>query len=186
MKSALAVLVPLMLLAGCKSEPAVTDTTPIDDRVPIAVRYVGAPELVIRAEASDTAAQIATYQNGEAVSILADKGDWVEVRSGSGSGWAKAADLTDAAGMQEQQDNPQPKFRVVPMPISAPSAKGEIYIEADVNSDGEVTSVRVITNTTGSEALAHQNAEALKTARFYPIVQDGERRPFKYYHRVTY
>ena len=186
MKRVLAAVFPLMLLAACGSEPAVTDTTPIDDRIPVAVRYVDAPELVIRAAASDTAAEVAKYQNGEAVSILADKGDWVEVRSGSGSGWAKASDLTDAAGMKEQQDNPQPKFRVVPMPISAPSATGEIYLEANVNSDGEVTDVRTITNTTGSEALAHQNSEALKKARFYPIVQDGERRPFKYYHRVTY
>ena len=179
-------LVMLLFLAGCRSETVVTDTTPIDDRVPIAVRYVGAPQLVVREQPSETAPEKATYQNGEAVSILVDKGEWVEVRSGSGSGWALAADLTDAASMKEQEENPQPKFRVMPMPISAPSATGEIYLEADVNSDGEVISVRTITNTTGSEALAYQNSEALKKARFYPIVRDGERTPFKYYHRVTY
>ena len=176
----------LLLLAACRSEPAVSNAPPVDTREPIAVRYVGAPELVVREQPQDQAPELAKYQNGEAVSILAEQGDWVEVRTGERAGWAKAADLTDAAGMQEQQDNPQPKFRVVPMPISAPSATGEIYLEADVNSDGEVTAVRTITNTTGSEALAFQNSEALKAARFYPIVQNGERRNFKYYHRVTY
>lgn len=186
MKRLFAVSLSLLTLAACGSEPAATNTAPLDTRMPIEVRYVGAPELVVREQPNDSAPELATYQNGEAVSILTVKGEWVEVRSGEGSGWARSADLTDAAGQEAQEDNPQPKFRVVPMPISAPGASGEIYLEADVNSDGEVTSVRTITNTTGSEALALQNTEALKSARFYPIVQDGERRPFKYYHRVTY
>jgi uncharacterized protein YgiM (DUF1202 family) len=175
----------LLALAACKPDtPAVTDT--VDTREPVAIRYVGAPELEVRAQANDTAAVLATYQNGEAISVLADKGEWVEVRTGDRAGWAKAADLTTAEGKQAQDDDPQPKFKVMPLPVSAPSAHGEIYLEADVNSDGEVVNVRTITNTTGSEALAAQNTNALRSARFYPIVQKGERKPFKYYHRVTY
>ncbi len=72
------------------------------------------------------------------------------------------------------------------MPDSAPSARGEIYLEADVNSDGEVTAVRTISNTTGSLALEAQNTDSLKQAKFYPIVRNNERVKFKYYHRVTY
>ena len=74
----------------------------------------------------------------------------------------------------------------MPMPVSAPSARGDIYIEADVNTDGEVTAVRMITNTTGSTALGQQNMDALRRAKFFPIVVKGERQRFKYYHRVTY
>lgn len=176
----------LLLIAACSGERVVTDTGTMETRESIAIRYVGAPELSVREQPSDTATVIATYQNGEAVSILADKGEWVEIRTGDRSGWARAADLTTAEGKQEAEDNPQPKFEVMPQPVSAPSAKGEIYIEADVNSDGEVINVRVITNTTNSMALANQNADALRRAKFYPIVQKGERKPFKYYHRVTY
>jgi hypothetical protein len=179
-------LAVLLLLAACAKEerPAVTQT--MDTREPVAIRYVGAPELPVRAEANDGAEVLATYQNGEAISILSDKGEWVEVRTGDRAGWARAADLTTAEGKQAEEDNPTPKFRVMPMPVSAPSARGEVYLEADVNSDGEVLSVRTITNTTGSEALAVQNTAALRRAKFYPIVQDGEKKPFKYYHRVTY
>jgi uncharacterized protein YgiM (DUF1202 family) len=176
----------LLLALACKQETVTTGTVPMDTREPIAVRYVGAPELPVREQASETAPVIATYQNGEALSVLAEKGEWVEVRSGDRAGWARAADLTNAAGKQQAEDNPEPKFRVMPMPVSAPSARGEIYLEADVNSDGDVLSVRTIVNTTGSLALEAQNTSALKTARFYPIVQKGERKPFKYYHRVTY
>ena len=74
----------------------------------------------------------------------------------------------------------------MPMPVSAPSARGEIYLEADVNSDGDVVTVRTISNTTGSAALEAQNTNALKSAKFYPIMQNNQRVKFKYYHRVTY
>jgi hypothetical protein len=181
------IAVVLFLLAACKEgQRTVTDTGVMDTREPVTVKYVGAPELSVRQQPNDTAAVIATYQNGEAVSVLADKGEWLEVRTGDQAGWARASELVDAAAAEEAEDDPQPKFRVMPLPVSAPSAHGEIYLEADVNSDGEVVNVRTITNTTGSMALETQNTAALKAARFYPIVQNGERVKFKYYHRVTY
>jgi uncharacterized protein YgiM (DUF1202 family) len=175
-----------LLAAACQQETVVTGTVALDTREPMAVRYVGAPELPVREQANDAAPIVATYQNGEAISVLAEKGEWVEVRSGDRTGWARAADLTSAEAQQEAEDNPQPKFRVMPMPVSAPSARGEMYLEADVNSDGEVTAVRTITNTTGSIALEAQNTAALRAAKFYPIVRNNQRTKFKYYHRVTY
>ena len=176
----------LLLVAACKQETVVTNFTAMDTREPVAIQYVGAPEMAVREQANDTARIMATYQNGEAISVLADKGEWVEVRIGGSSGWARSADLTTAEGKQAAEDNPQPKFRIMPMPVSAPSARGEIYLEADVNSDGEVVSVRTLVNTTGSMALEAQNTASLKAARFFPIVRNNERTKFKYYHRVTY
>lgn len=177
--------IALFLLAACSNEtPVNTDT--MDTRTPIAVRYVGTPDLAVHAEPNENAKVLATYQNGEAISVLSEKGEWAEVRTGDRAGWAHKADLTTAEGKKAQEDDPQPKFRVMPLPVSAPSAHGEIYIEANVNSDGDVTDVKVLSNTTNSEALAAQNSDALRSAKFYPIVQKGARRPFKYYHRVTY
>ena len=176
----------LLLLVACSGEPVVTDTGTMDTREPIRIEYVGSPELQVREAANDTAPILATYGNGEAVSVLAEQGDWVEVRTGDRSGWAKKSDLTTAEGKVAAEENPQPKFRVMPMPVSAPSARGDIYIEAAVNTDGEVISVRMIQNTTGSEVLGRQNMDALRTAKFHPIVVKGERQKFMYYHRVTY
>jgi TonB family protein len=175
-----------LLLCACRSDAPVTDTVVADTREPISILYVGAPELHVREQPNENAAVIATYGNSEAVSVLADKGEWVEVRTGDRAGWAKKSDLTTAEGKVEAEENPQPKFRTMPMPVSAPSARGEVYIEADVNTDGEVTSARIIVNSTGNTALGLQNVEALKHAKFFPIVVKGERKQFKYYHRVTY
>src|SRR5215213_8084801 len=92
----------LLFLAACKGEHTVTDTGTMDMRAPIAVKYVGAPELNVRAEAKDDAPILSTYQNGEAISVLTDKGEWLEVRTGDRAGWVRAADLTDAAGAVAQ------------------------------------------------------------------------------------
>lgn len=174
----------LFALACAKEQPVVTET--VDSRAPVGVWYVGAPELAVREQPNDTSPEIATYQNGEAVSVLAEKGDWVEVRTGDRAGWARKADLTTPEGRQKSEENPEPKFRVMPLPVSAPSARGEVYIEADVNTDGDVTATRILINTTGSPVLAEQNELALRSAKFYPIVIKNERKKFKYYHRVTY
>lgn len=175
----------LLLLAACKAETPVATGT-VDERVPIGIWYVGAPELIVREQPNDTAPILATYSNGESVSVLAEKGEWAEVRTGDRAGWAKRADLTTAEGKEQAEETPTPKFRVMPMPVSAPSAQGEVYIEADVNTDGDVTATRILSNTTGQPALATQNANSLKSAKFYPIIVKGERKQFKYYHKVTY
>jgi len=179
-----AVLALLSLTLACSQETAVTET--VDTREPVGIWYVGAPELKVREKADEAAAEVATYQNGEAISVLQQKGEWAEVRTGSGSGWAKMADLTNAEGKKQAEENPEVKFRIMPLPVSAPSAHGEIYIEADVNTDGDVVNTRILVNTTNSPALAAQNDAALRAAKFYPIIQKNERKPFKYYHRVTY
>jgi outer membrane biosynthesis protein TonB len=70
--------------------------------------------------------------------------------------------------------------------VTQPSAHGEIIIEAMVNTDGDVTSVKTTRNTTGSDALAFKNSAAIQGAKFYPIVVKGRRREFIYEYRVHY
>lgn len=176
---------PLLVVCFCAQEVPPEPGT-VDTREPVGVWYVGAPELPVHEQPNETSPVMATYQNGEAISVLTQKGEWAEVRSGDGSGWAKMADLTTAQAKEAYEEDPTPRFRVMPLPVSAPGAHGEVYIEADVNSDGDVISTRIITNTTGIPALASQNEQALKSAKFHPIIRKNQRTPFKYYHRVTY
>lgn len=168
----------------CGREAAVAPSAPAREAIEVA--YVGAPELVVHAKADDNSPTVTKFLNGESVSLLAKKGDWVEVRTAGGSGWAHAADLTNAAGAKAEEANPTPKFRKPPSPVSQPGAHGTVYIEAAVNTEGEVTHTTIISNTTGSTALAAQNEAAIKQAKFYPIVQKGEKKDFLYYYRVDY
>ena len=178
----IALLVSTAALA-CGPEPL---PEPTDTRQPIGTAYVTGPELPVYAKPEETAPVVSKYQNGERVSVLVRQGDWVEIRTGDTSGWVRAKDIGSAAEAQHHEDNPSARFIKPPGAVTNLQATGEIYIEADVNTDGDVVATRIITNTTGSEGLAAQNAAALRQAKFYPIVQSGERKPFKYYHRVTY
>lgn len=183
MKSAFPLLALLLFACG-NGEGPVTQT--VDTRAPIAVQYVGASRLDLHRSADGSSEVIATYQNGEAVSVLARNGEWSEVRTGDRSGWARSSDLVDATAAQAEEDNPTIRFRQAPMPVAANGARGEVYLEANVNTDGNVTDVKVLMNTTGSQQLLDRNVAALRQAQFEPIVKKGERKSFKYYHRATY
>src|SRR5690242_14733229 len=140
-------LLVLLLLAACKQEPpATTETT--DTREPIAIAYAGVSELPVYAKPDEKSKVVTKYLSGESVSVLSKKGDWSEVRTVDGSGWVHTSDLTTAEGAKAEESSPTPKFRVQPEPVSAPSAHGVIYLEADVNTEGEVTHVDVLSNET--------------------------------------
>ncbi len=179
-----------LIFAACSKgdapQPAAAET---DTREPIAVQYVRGAELPIHAQPNDASPVVTKYLSSEAVSILSRKGDWVEVRTASGSGWARAAELATGGEMSSSatgSDSAAPRFLVPPEPVSQPGASGEIVLEADVSSNGDVFAVRVTRNTTGSEGLAQRNVAALQKAKLAPIVKHGQRMPFTYEHRVHY
>jgi len=171
-------------MLSCHQESSVTATT--DTREPIAIQYAGVPELQVHAKPDDQSKVITKYLSGESVSILSRKGDWSEARTIDGSGWVHSAELTSAQGAKAEEDNPTPKFRVAPSPVSSPSAHGVVYLEADVNTDGDVTHVDVIIDETHDAALVQRNIASLMQAKFYPIVQKGQKKAFKYDYRVSY
>jgi len=173
--------VALLVVAACsKTDNEVTDT-----RDPITTKYVSGGEMSVHTKPDDKSAVITKFQHSESVPVMSQKGDWTEVQTAMGTGWVHTSELGGAEEAQTK-DNPNPKFEHPPAPVSAPATHGTIYIEADVNTDGQVTNTTIIENTTGSQELAAQNSVALQHAKFYPITIHGERKPFKYYYRVDY
>jgi uncharacterized protein YgiM (DUF1202 family) len=180
-------LVALTLLcAACNGGTTETNAT-TDTRMPVAVEYVRDATLKIHSKPADGAPVISTYQRGESVSVLARNGEWAEVRTAGGSGWARGGDLSDAAEAQKaMEENVTPHFTRTPAPVSQPGAHGELVFEAEVNADGIVTNVRTLTNSTGSASLEARNTASLRDAVFTPVVRHGKREAFVYEHRVHY
>jgi TonB family protein len=176
------IAVALVLAAACAKEPPPEPPA----RTPIAVEYVRGDSLAIHGSPSDNAPVIARYGSGEAVSVLSRKGEWSEVRTATGSGWAHGQELASAAESKAEADNVRPRFRVAPAPVTQPGAHGEIDLVASVNTDGEVIDVKVERNTTGSRSLEAMNVAALRRARFFPIVRHGKRTQFLYDYHVGY
>lgn len=179
----------LLLLGACIQRPApvASDTQPVPpaERLAIAVEYVGVPTMTVYERPALDATVTGSYGLSEAISVLEQKGDWKMIRTFSGSGWVKASDLQTAAQF-EKVDLAVPRFYVAPVDVVAPRARGEIALEAKVNTDGAIVEVKTTKNTTGSPTLAEQNAEALKQARFYPVVDKGARKTFVYERKVYY
>jgi uncharacterized protein YgiM (DUF1202 family) len=179
------ILIAAISFASCNSETPNSATT--DTRMPIEVQYVRDSALKIHTKAADDAPVVTTYQHGESVSVLSRRGTWAEVRTASGSGWVHVAELADAAeATKTEADNTKPHFTREPQPVTQPGAHGEIVLEADVNTDGVVTNVRTLRNTTGLTSLEMRNAESLRQAVFTPVVRHGRREAFVYEQRVHY
>jgi len=177
-----------VVLAGC-AKPEAPAEPEVDTRGPISVEYVRGAELKIHAKPDEASPVITKYMASESVSVLSRQGEWAEVRTASGSGWAKASELATGTEMLPSAgtpDNLAPRFIVPPEPVSQPGARGEIVLEADVSAAGEVFGVRILTNTTNSDGLAARNVASLQKARFAPIIKHGQRMPFTYEHRVHY
>lgn len=173
-----------VLAVACREE--VPDVPPM--REAVAIEYVAVDEAIVRETPSDTAAELLRIRNSEPVSILAYQDPWAEVRTGSGTGWLKRTDLAPekkSATLESTRD--KPRFRRAPMPVSSPgNIDGEIVLEANVNDQGQITSVKTISNTTGSAELEARNTSEFRKASFYPMVVYGKRQPFIYYHRIEY
>jgi uncharacterized protein YgiM (DUF1202 family) len=184
MKRALLIIIAVVGLAACNDEPNVEAT---DTRMPIEVQYVRDSALKIHAKAADDAPVVTTYQHGESVSVLSRRGAWAEVRTATGSGWVHENELANAAeASKAEEDNTKPHFTREPQPVTQPGVHGEVVLEADVNTDGIVTNVRTIRNTTGSASLEARNIASLREAVFTPVVRHGRRQTFVYEHRVHY
>jgi hypothetical protein len=178
----LSLLLAATLLAGCAQETqVVTDT-----RESIEIDYVRTPALDVHKAADSASPVITSYKTGESVSVLSKKGGWIEVRTIDGSGWAEAAGVAAKAEDAVPTDMTSVRFRIPPSAVSNPSAHGELAFEALVNTDGEVVSVKTVTNTTGSTELERQNRESLLKAKFQPIVVKGQAQTFVYDYRVRY
>ena len=178
----------LLAVLGCMQKPAPVSTqsttVPPDEQLAIAVEYVAVPQATVYARPAPDAQVIGSYGFTEAISVLEKKGDWTRIRTFDGTGWVKQADLM--TGEQSKTVEPNvPRFYVEPAKIPFHTS-GEIWLQAKVNTDGEVIDVQTTKNTTGSIALGNANADALKAAKFYPMVDSGSRKTFMYEHRVYY
>jgi hypothetical protein len=188
MKIAVIPLLIVFAVAGCTQKPApvASEAPPAEsaERLALTVEYVAIPVMSVYARPALDAPVVTTYGLMEAVSILEERGEWCMVRTFEGSGWARREEMVDGTKAAEI-DTLSPRFYIEPEEIPD-RAYGEIWLQARVNTDGEVIEVKPIRNTTGSQALANANAEALRKAKFYPVIDKGTRKMFTYEHRVYY
>lgn len=183
----LAIALTIVLLFSCNVKRTPTATPKETFRQPIATLYVGVPEMKVYAEPREDAELLSTYGYTESVSVLSQKSGWYEVRTfDGGSGWSRAMELLTAEQIDPFTKDPQPRFYLPPQQVPNPRVRGEIVLKAFVNTAGDVWNVEVMKNTTRLDELASTNSDALRKAKFYPLINNHQRASFTYEHHVYY
>ena len=181
------ILLGLVLLFSCgKTPPTAAPSGGV--KPSIETRYVGVPRLDVYAQPTDAAMVVTTYGYTESVSLLSRNGEWSEVRTfDGGSAWVRSAELIGAPEVEAVLKNPVPRFAILPQQIPNPRVHGVIVLHARVNTSGDVVDVQPARNTTGRDDLLEANADALRRAKFFPLIdQKGQRASFTYEYSIPY
>lgn len=156
---------------------------------------VNASLLNVRSEPSMSGEVIGHARRGERVAILAQSGDWLRVRLGGGEvGWVSAqhiarddAAATAARGRRGCPPDSDYRFVTAPRPsFSEGGAHGVVTVEANVDARGNVTSTRLVSNTTGDESLAAIAAREVTAAKFAAPVRNCTARAFVFTYRRAF
>jgi TonB family protein len=201
------VLALALLIAACAAPPPTPTPIPppapspspssqpaaADERA-IGSGRVNASLLNVRREPSLQGEVVGHARRGERVTILGESGEWLRVRTGGGEvGWVSSQHVArDGAATTTSRRGGCPpdsdyRFLAPPRPsFNENGPHGVVTIEASVNAQGTVTSAKVISNTTGAEALAVIAAREITAAKFAPPVRNCVARAFLFTYRRAF
>lgn len=175
--------------------PAVQAPTPFEEKV-IGTVKVTASALNVRAEASTDAEVLTQVKKGQSLSVLREDESWVKVRMADGStGWVAARFVSrgDSANKTTTRkkggcppDSDYAFTETPPLRFSDSGAHGMVIVEATVNTKGAVTGTKVVSNSTGDEALAFLTQKEIQAAKFSPPIRNCVPRAFVFTYRRTF
>jgi uncharacterized protein YgiM (DUF1202 family) len=158
---------------------------------------VTASALNVRREPSADGEVIAQVKKGTALGALHSDESWMKVRLANGStGWVVERFVARDGSSQKKRVAPKrgscpadSDFAFLETPTVAFSeggAHGLVIVEASVNTNGAVTSTKVVSNATGDETLAFLAAREIKSAKFSSPIRDCGPRAFVYTYRKMF
>jgi len=184
---AVAAALVLAACAGTATPPPVTQpAAPEPPRAPAVapevtayVRVAGS-KLNVREAPNTSARTVAKVARGTRLEKRGEEGEWVEVVLASGvAGWVSGRFVTADAPCQPDSVEPE-VASAVPVGVASDSQHGRIVIEATVTRAGDVASVEVKENTTGSGNLAEMASAELHQMKFKPFMRACRAVPFIY------
>ncbi|HNX49346.1 MAG TPA: SH3 domain-containing protein [Thermoanaerobaculaceae bacterium] len=183
-------LIGILLLQACAS---VSPPAPPPEPPPAAVEVIVAPppppppayvrvtgsSLNVREGAGTTFRAVAKARKNDRLLVVEEQGGWtkVQVRPDQ-TGWV------DARYVRREEPCPADKSTAEilngPDAVLRPAGTGRVVLEATVSTKGEVTAVKLVENTTGSDDLRFRTESELRALRFSPPVRNCKPRPFIY------
>jgi TonB family protein len=163
-------------------EPKAAAELPAEEEPVTRAMRVDASSLNVREHPDTTASVLATLRRSARVGAGSSSGGWTRVRLDDGRfGWAASRYLKEVRGCL-----PDREAEIVdppPLAFAENGPRGVVTVELTVSATGTVTSARVVSNTTGSSALAELAVDEIRRAKFSPLVRDCIARSFIYTYR---
>jgi len=196
----------LVCLAACAPAPAPTGS-PVAPAPPLpsapeeqAARtvYVTASALNVRSEASTDAEVVTQAKRGTALTVLTEGDDWLKVRLADGrEGWVAerfvgsevAQTRTAARRPSSGKRGCESDYAFIETPslsFTENEARGLVVVEATVNTKGDVTATKVISNSTGDKNAAAVAEREIRSAKFSPPMRNCQPRAFIFTYRRTF
>lgn len=197
-------LLVTLLVAACAAPPPAPVATPEPEptpasspqpqaETPVGTVRVTASMLNVRGDASTSADVVGHARRGERLTVFADRGDWLRVRTGGGEiGWVSSDFVTREGTLAKPRRRgcpPDSDYRFVTEPkpaFSDSAAHGIVTVEANVDARGNVTSTKTVSNTTGDPALATLTEHEIAAAKFAPPVRACVPKAFIFTYRRAF
>jgi TonB family protein len=155
--------------------------------------YVTGSSVNVRREGSTAADILAQVKRGDRLALLASGGDWMQVRLADGTTGYVARSLVSSAppSTRPRRGNCPPdsdfRFTTTPTPsFSQDGPHGLVVVEATVDTRGNVTTTRIVSNDTGEPALGALAEREIRNAKFAPPIRDCAPKAFIYTYKRTF
>jgi TonB family protein len=187
-------LIAVMILAACSTPPPpAPETTPPStpgQEPAIGTVKVTANTLNVRREASASSDVIAQVRRGERLALLSSADQWDRIRLGTGEIGFVSVDHVIREGVRARRGCPADadyQFAKTPTPaFSDSSAHGVVTVEANVDKGGNVTSTKLISNSTGDEALGVLAQREIRDAKFSPPIRNCVPKAFIFTYKRSF
>lgn len=198
-------LVCLLVVFRCAAPPppvAAPEATPPPLPAPVEEKPLGkvtvtASALNVRETASTDSAVLTQVRRGTMLDVLESGESWTKVRLADGSsGWVASrfvaepgAKSSRAATSRRGGCPPDSDYAFLETPtprFSDSGAHGLVVVDATVNASGVVTATKVVSNSTGDEALAFLTEKEIRSAKFSPPIRNCVPKPFIFTYRRTF
>ena len=187
-------LVIVLLLAACSTSPPPAPSPSPQAEVPGAEKAIGtvrvtATTLNVRREASASSEVVAQVRKGERLALLTSGDQWHRVRLGNGAIGFVSVDHVIREGTARRGCAPDADFQFVKTPtpdLREGAAHGIVTVDANVDTRGNVTSTRIVGNTTGDDSLGALAEREIRGAKFSPPIRNCVAKAFIFTYKRSF
>jgi TonB family protein len=188
----------LVLLAACgapapppRPVPEMPQIAPPAEEKAIGTVRVSATMLNVRQDASTDAAVVTQARRGDQLTLLAEKDGWSKVKLPTGEiGFVSSQYLSGGKPRKSKPGCPSDSdFAFVKTPLASFSETGPhglVVVDATVNTSGDVTATKVISNSTGDESAASMAQREIRAAKFTPPYRNCVPRTFIFTYKRSF